>query len=191
MKGLCIFLTLASMLSFSSAHAQNNYVFTDASEWNGNDAMNVLETQGIRMNAIQNALEKCLQDKNWACALKSSRIKNHNTRKWSNSRGTYRRYTQVEAVFQSIDQLPLEQNGVYTNTDTWKFDSEPSTLKSLGVKAEALDAAIQECHKAGNHFCIVLNVSFLKNNYRFYDSSRGKHRRKTTAQATVRGFKVR
>lgn len=165
-------------------------VYAASSQWSGSEAMDVNETQGIKMDAIDKALEKCVDDGNLLCAVFSTRIEGHNFRRYDSSRGVYRRYTKVKAIVQSLDEMHLGRAKTYKGDSTWRFDIQAGQLKSLGVKAGALDEALTKCFEDGNQVCAVMNVRFDGSNMRYYDTDFGFYRYKTTAQATVRGYRL-
>ena len=189
MKALLFLLALSMM---SHANASNNTYFGE-DEWSKSrraSSIDVLGIKGIEMGAIKDALGKCSIDGNTLCALKSSRILHHNLLVWKPDLEEHRRFTKVLAVVQAIDDLPVIEGKTYTKSDTWHFSEKPSHLDTLGVEAESVSSAIFECEKDGNHFCVILNTKFIENNVQYWDSGYEKHRRKTTAQTVVKGFKL-
>ena len=174
-------LSLLSWLGTSQAEEACKAVFTSKETWYSSSVMNLLEAQGIRMNALEKALEKCREQGFNLCVLRSSKINVHNGRTES---GTS--YTTMEVTLKGIDDLPLKGCQTYSGRSTWHTDSRADTLRSLGIKMDSLEDAIHNCEREGNDFCVVVSIRYASHNSYSYD--RGRYA--TSAKAVVKGYKL-
>lgn len=187
------FVSAMIAFSFFAAPAAFGDVFSETAQWHGNDAFNVLEVSGVRMNAVERALGACRNAGNALCELRATDTVKTNNREYSSKHGRYRNYTKIKAVVASVDQIlgQVERTDVYRSEDSWDFSRESTPLKALGVRYDSLMAAVTECHEAGNDFCVLLNVTITESDNRYYDNDRRGYRYRTSAEATVRGYRLK
>ena len=124
-------------------------------EEGSNNNLTVLDVQGLKIQAIETALSQCRKKGYSLCTFQGSKIVYHNKREWTGNRYVYA--TWVKAIIWAVDRwrsILLKTSLPYTKENKWSVE-ESSTMKSLGVKAEALDDALFDCLRDGNLFCVI------------------------------------
>ena len=182
---------LIAFTLISSTAIATDSSFTQTAEWSSKKAFNVLQAEGVKMDSIDKALDKCQERRRNQCVIKNTMIVKHNSERYSSRHGEKRKFTEIRANIHAINSLYVERRTeIFEEEKTWTFDKKSTKLKRLGVKGSALDKALNSCYSSGYDFCIIQSVSLPVIDRKFYDSDQAKDRYKTTGRAAVEGYRV-
>jgi acid stress-induced BolA-like protein IbaG/YrbA len=161
--------------------------FVEPAEWESEGKLNYMAIQGIRMYAIQNAIEACELEGHTLCAYKSSQVVRNNI--YNRQDGV--RVTQAVATIQSLDGLKVVQNNRYRGKAKAYFEEYPTEPETQGILEKALEYAVQKCQGDGNHFCVMIKVDIITDAKFTYSQNLNKEIFETVTRAIVKGFKIR
>lgn len=140
-----------------------------------------IELQGIRMEAIENALAQCHNSGNAYCVLKNT-VLTHNTVK------SGYRVAGYAALVQEVDTLVqvgiMMAGNTVSEQSTWtSYNSNGYNGLSLeGIRADALNEALVECYAQEYDMCAIVSSDLLGVNSWNGDSY------ESSAYATVQGL---
>ena len=171
------------------ANEKESNVFLGTARWFWENNFDSIDSNGIIMNAIDDANEKC-QDKFRYCVVKSVHLE-YVKQEFDSSVGRNRQATRYNVIVHGIDSLVKPG-------DLEKFKRENSIMSSdragqlvlLSAKYGALSSALSDCYEKGFDLCAIGGIDLTEsNNYRFDDNS-GTSRFFTSAKASVFGVRV-
>ena len=119
------------------------------------DRRGVYGSMHFKMEALEDALEKCLKSGARLCGIQAVGYK-----KLMGSSGDGDDETLAQAVVLSLDGLPLAKGGVFSDEARLFYDGFDT---SSSLRFLALEKALVSCFGAGHHFCVLLTTASSTN----------------------------
>lgn len=184
----CLIITSAAFAGTDRSDAP----YFGFSSWNTKNSFSQLKLSGIKMNALKNALRLCRLAGKTHCALDNIELHYAQEKYYDENHRDYRYKTKYNAHVRALDdnkEIKNAEQTSYSGESAFTGLERFNYLEDLGVEFSALTKALENCYADGALECSVKKVETIQSNQHYLDSRISEYRYKTSARASVIGFK--